>query len=42
VNGKNPLLTRESTDPTPGHGDLRRHVGGTEIQKEVIARSLGL
>jgi hypothetical protein len=39
ANGKNPLLKRESTDPTRVmaiFGDT------TEIQKEIIARGLGL
>jgi alkylation response protein AidB-like acyl-CoA dehydrogenase len=39
VSGKNPLLTRESTDPMPV---MPIFGGTTEIQKEIIARSLGL
>jgi alkylation response protein AidB-like acyl-CoA dehydrogenase len=35
----NPLLTRESTDTTPA---VPIFGGTTEIQKEIIARSLGL
>jgi hypothetical protein len=39
VNGKNSLPTRESTDPGPV---LAVFGGTTEIQKEIIARGLGL
>jgi hypothetical protein len=39
VNGKHPLLTREPTDTTPV---MAIFGGTTEIQKEIIARSLGL
>jgi hypothetical protein len=39
VNGKNPLLTRESTDLTP----VMAIFGGTpEIQKEIVVCRLGL
>jgi hypothetical protein len=39
VNGKNSLPTRESTDPRPV---MAIFGGTTEIQKEIIARGLGL
>ena len=39
VNGKNSLPTRESTDPKPV---MAIFGGTTEIQKEIIARGLGL
>ena len=39
VNGKNSLPTRESTDPKPV---MAIFGGTTEIQKEIIGRSLGL
>jgi hypothetical protein len=39
VNGKNSLLTRELTDPRPV---MAIFGGTTEIQKEIIGRSLGL
>jgi hypothetical protein len=39
VSGQNPLLTRESTDTTPV---MAIFGGTTEIQKEIIACSLGL
>ena len=39
VNGKNSLPTRESTDPKPV---MAIFGGTTEIQKQVIAHSLGL
>jgi hypothetical protein len=39
VSSNNPLLTRESIDTTP----IMAIFGGTtEIQKEIIARGLGL
>jgi hypothetical protein len=39
VNGKNSLPTRESTGPKPV---MAIFDGTTEIQKEIIARGLGL
>jgi hypothetical protein len=39
VNGENSLPTRSPTDPTPV---MAIFGGTTEIQKEIIARSLGL
>jgi hypothetical protein len=39
VNGKNSPPTRESTDPTPV---MAIFGGTTKIQKEIIARGLGL
>jgi hypothetical protein len=39
VSGKNSLPTRESTDPRPV---MVIFGGTTEIQKEIIARGLGL
>ena len=39
VNGKNSVPTRESTDPKPV---MATFGGTTEIQKEIIARGLGL
>jgi hypothetical protein len=39
VNGKNSVPTRESTDPKPV---MAIFGGTTEIQKEIIARGLGL
>ena len=39
VNGKDSLPTRESTDPRPV---MAIFGGTTEIQEEIIARSLGL
>ena len=37
--GKNPPPTRQPTDPTPA---MAIFGGTTEIQKEIIARNLGL